>query len=64
MPERAQTCRSLSVILASGYSEVPEEKTAGLLRLGKPFEQAELARALNTSLRPEGQILPFRPMQG
>ncbi|WP_407529164.1 hybrid sensor histidine kinase/response regulator [Methylobacterium oryzisoli] len=49
----------LPVILASGYAELPEDELAGLVRLGKPFQQADLARALVTSLRPEAQVLPF-----
>ncbi|MCY1644993.1 hybrid sensor histidine kinase/response regulator [Methylorubrum sp. SL192] len=51
----------LPVILASGYSELPEDKLTGLVRLGKPFEQADLARALVTIMRPSGQVLTFRP---
>ncbi|WHQ68540.1 PAS domain S-box protein [Methylorubrum extorquens] len=51
----------LPVILASGYTELPEDKLTGLVRLGKPFEQADLARALVTIMRPSGQVLTFRP---
>lgn len=50
----------LPVILASGYAELPEDRLTGIVRLSKPFEQAELARALVTSLRPEAEIVPFR----
>ncbi|WP_232628001.1 hybrid sensor histidine kinase/response regulator [Methylobacterium sp. Leaf118] len=53
----------LPVILASGYTELPEGKLTGLVRLGKPFEQADLARALVTIMRPSGEVLPFRPKQ-
>jgi hypothetical protein len=49
------------VILASGYAELPEDRLTGIVRLGKPFEQVDLARALVTSLRPEAEIVPFRP---
>ena len=55
---------SLPVILASGYAELPEDKLSGLVRLGKPFEQIDLARALVTSLRPEAQVVPFPSKQG
>ncbi|MDR7037645.1 PAS domain S-box-containing protein [Methylobacterium sp. BE186] len=44
---------ALPVILASGYSELPEDGLAGHVRLSKPFGQADLARALSMSLRPE-----------
>ncbi|GJD66864.1 hybrid sensor histidine kinase/response regulator [Methylobacterium frigidaeris] len=54
----------LPVILASGYAELPEDKIMGVVRLGKPFEQAELARALVMSLRPEAEVVPFRPKHG
>ena len=54
----------LPVILASGYSDLPDLKHAGLLRLSKPFKQADLARALVMSLRSEGQVLEFRPKHG
>jgi PAS domain S-box-containing protein len=50
----------IPVILASGYSDLPDVERAGLLRLSKPFKQADLARALVMSLRPESQVLPFR----
>ncbi|OHV15388.1 hybrid sensor histidine kinase/response regulator [Methylorubrum extorquens] len=55
------THAELPVILASGYSELPEDKLTGLVRLGKPFEQPDLARALVTIMRPSGQVLTFRP---
>ncbi|MHC2109093.1 hybrid sensor histidine kinase/response regulator [Methylobacterium sp. CM6246] len=48
-------------ILASGYAELPENGLVPVTRLTKPFEQSELARALVTSLRPEGLVVPFRP---
>jgi CheY-like chemotaxis protein len=54
----------LPVILASGYAELPEDRLRGIVRLGKPFEQVDLARALVTSLRPEAEIVPFRPKRG
>lgn len=54
----------LPVILASGFAELPEEEFAGRVRLGKPFKQAELARALVMCLRPEAAVVPFRPKHG
>ncbi len=42
---------ALPIILASGFSDLPEEGLAGTVRLGKPFVQADLARALAASLR-------------
>jgi YesN/AraC family two-component response regulator len=55
---------SLAVVLASGYSELPEEDLAGLVRLSKPFKQADLAQALAASSRNSGDVLPFRTRQG
>jgi PAS domain S-box-containing protein len=55
---------TVPVILASGYAELPEDKLAGVVRLTKPFEQADLARALVMSLRPEAEVVPFRPKVG
>ncbi|WP_409518533.1 PAS domain S-box protein [Methylobacterium sp. R2-1] len=51
----------LPVILASGYAELPDDRITALTRLGKPFEQVDLARALVTSVRPEAKIAPFQP---
>ncbi|GEP11189.1 hybrid sensor histidine kinase/response regulator [Methylobacterium gnaphalii] len=48
-------------ILASGYTELPEDTLIPVTRLTKPFGQSELALALVTSLRPEGFALPVRP---
>ncbi|MHC2019727.1 hybrid sensor histidine kinase/response regulator [Methylobacterium sp. CM6247] len=53
---------TLPVILASGYSELLEDRLTGLVRLAKPFEQIDLARALVTSLRPEAEVVRF-PIQ-
>ena len=55
---------ALPVILASGYSELPDERLTGEMRLNKPFEQAELAQALVLTMQPPGQVLPFRPKHG
>ena len=54
----------LPMILASGYAELPEDKLVDLVRLAKPFEQVDLARALIMSLQPEVQVLPFPARQG
>ncbi|CAO4164902.1 response regulator [Methylorubrum extorquens] len=58
----------LPVILASGYAELPEEKLTGIVRLGKPFEQADLARACEKcaggsagrALPSKARLIPFR----
>jgi len=36
----------LSIILASGYAELPSGTTVDVQRLSKPFSQADLADAL------------------
>ncbi|WP_200905714.1 PAS domain-containing sensor histidine kinase [Methylobacterium sp. ARG-1] len=55
---------TVPVILASGYAELPEVGLADVVRLAKPFEQADLARALMMSLRPEAEVVQFRPKVG
>jgi PAS domain S-box-containing protein len=55
---------ALPVILASGYAELPEDQLAGIARLNKPFEQAELAKAMVNTFLPQGKVLPFRTRQG
>ena len=49
----------MPAILASGYSEHPDEPLGSLVRLGKPFSQADLARAVGVSLRqrPESPLV-------
>jgi PAS domain S-box-containing protein len=42
----AQLGDAVPVILASGYAELRDNGSAGLLRLAKPFGQAELERAI------------------
>ncbi|KMO43551.1 histidine kinase [Methylobacterium tarhaniae] len=44
----------LPIVLASGFADLPEAGLSGIVRLAKPFEQADLARALVASLRGEG----------
>jgi CheY-like chemotaxis protein len=52
----AQALRpGLSVILATGYAEVPEGMPVGLPRLGKPYRQAKLAATLR-------ELLPWTAM--
>jgi PAS domain S-box-containing protein len=51
----------LPVLLASGYADPTEGERADDVRLTKPFGQEELARAIQTRLRVEPPILPFRP---
>jgi CheY-like chemotaxis protein len=36
----------IAVILATGYTDVPEETGGNVVRLGKPFSTEDLARAL------------------
>lgn len=42
---------NLPVVLATGFADLPEEENVGLLRIGKPFQQAQLAAAVNDALR-------------
>jgi CheY-like chemotaxis protein len=51
----------LPIILATGYADLAPETTVDVIRLGKPFLQRDLARALAAS-NPvaEGQVLAFR----
>jgi CheY-like chemotaxis protein len=55
---------ALPVILASGYSELPDDRLTDQMRLSKPFGQADLANALVMTMQPPGQVLPFRPKHG
>jgi CheY-like chemotaxis protein len=41
----------LPIILASGYGETPADGMEGIIRLGKPFNQRDLQRALAAALR-------------
>ncbi len=41
-----------SVILATGYAEIPEGQGQDLSRLGKPYNQADLVRAIAGAWRP------------
>ena len=42
---------TLSIVLATGYAELPAGADSGLLRLAKPFTQADLAQAVATALK-------------
>jgi CheY-like chemotaxis protein len=44
----------LRVILATGYAELPRGGQPGVIRLSKPFSQAELAEALRDATRAPG----------
>ncbi|MCK8782504.1 PAS domain S-box protein [Rhizobium sp. NTR19] len=44
--EIKQREHDIPIILATGYAELPEEADSSLLRLAKPFTQAQLATAL------------------
>ncbi|WP_207482933.1 MHYT domain-containing protein [Arenibaculum pallidiluteum] len=57
----------LKAILATGYAQLPPETCENLVRLGKPFDQAELARAIANCLQPHPapkNVLPFRTRHG
>ena len=54
---------NLPVILATGFAEVSSAAQPDMLRLNKPFMQADLARAIATATRKtsgEGRVLHFR----
>ena len=46
----------LPIILATGYGETPSDIGPVVLRLGKPFGQSELRRAIETVAKPEQDI--------
>ena len=51
----------LPVILATGYADLGPDATVDVIRLGKPFLQRDLAKALTVSNpSSEGQVLAFR----
>ena len=53
----------LPVILATGYAELPPGTNADLPRLGKPFRQEDLARAIAGAVRtkrPEAEVVKLR----
>jgi CheY-like chemotaxis protein/anti-sigma regulatory factor (Ser/Thr protein kinase) len=55
------------VLLATGYTELPQEGAANLIRLSKPFRQDTLARAIAECMRRHAEtatVVPFRPKHG
>jgi CheY-like chemotaxis protein len=49
---------TLPVILATGYAELPPGIAEGLKKLLKPFDQRELARAVNEVIKDEPAVPP------
>ncbi len=41
----------IGVILATGYAEIPEGRGQGIVKLGKPFDQRDLANALEQVMK-------------
>ena len=57
----------MPIILASGYAEVPADPHLNLIRLGKPFAQGTLARAVADAFRQAedaGKVVAFRARAG
>jgi len=57
---------SLPIILATGYAELPAGAEASFLRLGKPFRQDALVKAISECLKQaeDGEkVIPFRSRQ-
>jgi CheY-like chemotaxis protein len=50
----------LPVVLATGYAELPPGGNEDLPKLSKPFSQAELARVVEHSIRPQAQPVAAR----
>jgi CheY-like chemotaxis protein len=44
----------LPIVLATGYAEVPSHTRMSFPRLGKPYTQEELTRALEAAINPNG----------
>jgi PAS domain S-box-containing protein len=51
---------SISVVLASGYAEIPEGANVDAARLAKPFDQATLAKVITTHIA-ERTVVRFAP---
>lgn len=47
---------NIPIIMATGYAELPEGVGSNLVRLSKPFTQAQLAEALEEASRPAGLV--------
>jgi nitrogen-specific signal transduction histidine kinase/CheY-like chemotaxis protein len=62
---RARALRpALPILLASGYAELPTGTDLELPRLGKPFQQRDLAAELSKILSPEARSTPTDPSAG
>jgi len=66
LAERAAALRpGLKIILATGYAELPVGQHTDLPRLGKPFDQAALAKTITAAMQEErgggGAVVSFRP---
>jgi CheY-like chemotaxis protein len=53
----------LPILLATGYAELPPGTDPDLPKLGKPFRQDDLARAMDLVLGADRRVVPFRPKQ-
>jgi CheY-like chemotaxis protein len=42
---------NLAIILATGYGELPRDAQTKMLKLGKPFDQGDLAKALSQAVQ-------------
>jgi len=52
--DRIKTLRAdLPIVLATGYGELPPGADPGILKLGKPFHQRDLAKVLAAALAEE-----------
>jgi CheY-like chemotaxis protein len=57
----------LPVVIATGFAEMAEESDGGLLKLAKPFTEAELSAVLDRVVlrtRDAGRVLKFRSRPG
>ena len=66
-PERTGSERHLEAVReqgGTGYAELPAGTDPDLPRLSRPFRQQDLARAIATRLKGDGEVVPFRPRQG
>jgi CheY-like chemotaxis protein len=57
----------LPVVIATGFAEMPEESDGSLLRLAKPFTEADLSDMLDHAVlrtRDAGRVLKFRSRPG
>jgi CheY-like chemotaxis protein len=57
----------LPVVIATGFAEMPEQSDNSLLRLAKPFTEAELSEVLDRIVlrtRDAGRVLQFRSRPG